>query len=645
MKKALLGTALCACLLMAGMASAQLTSIDAIQAYNPATGAPASPYAGQVVTVEGVIYMVKGTFNGGSHYIQGADGGIQFYWTAAPATVLGERIQLTGTVSSNSGEIQIASPTNLTSLGVEAEVTPIELTIPQILTDYENVGNFVTTTGYIASVPPLTGNRQFFLHDGAGDTVIVFIDTDTGIDTSALALGDYYRISSPCVMFNGTVELKPRKQADLVENPANPAPTIDNVNSTNWAPTSTQPFPVSADITDNGTITGAKLWWRNSAGDGLGTFSSVTMTHGAGNSWSANVPTPHSLRQIDFYVEATDNDAQTTLNPASAPAAFYSAAVGITRIYDVQYVHPDSVSQSSPLNGKVVNIRGVVTAGTGDVGAVSKFVLEEAVGGPFTGILVYEGSGTYGTVLPGDLVRVGGYIEEFFGETEMAPHNGTAVYIESFGNDLPPTQYVSTRVLADHFSTDGNGRLGEAYESVWVRTRAAAVLDTLGTRRYLVSDTGATADSLMVQPYIALTYQPIPGDNVIVAGFMEDSGGIYRLRPIRDEDITSGLTGVGDTTPQLLPAGGFVGVSPNPFNPRTEIEFALTRANLVQLNVYNLRGQMVRSLVNGRLEAGSYPVVWDGTDNAGNRMGSGTYFARLRIGAEVMQVEKLSLVK
>jgi len=124
-----------------------------------------------------------------------------------------------------------------------------------------------------------------------------------------------------------------------------------------------------------------------------------------------------------------------------------------------------------------------------------------------------------------------------------------------------------------------------------------------------------------------------------------DDNGKCMLRPVRDEDILFGITGVGDTTPQLLPAGGFVGVSPNPFNPRTEIEFVLTRPNLAQLNVYNLRGQLVRSLVNGRLEAGTYPVVWDGTDDAGSRMGSGTYFARLRIGAEVMQVQKLTLVK
>ena len=151
---------------------------------------------------------------------------------------------------------------------------------------------------------------------------------------------------------------------------------------------------------------------------------------------------------------------------------------------------------------------------------------------------------------------------------------------------------------------------------------------------------------MIVDPFVTtLTYQPVIGDNVILEGWMDYSGGVYRLRSIRDEDIVSGLTGVGDELPAVLPAGGFVGIAPNPFNPQTTIEFALTRPNLVQLNVYNLRGELVRTLVNNRLESGAYPVVWDGADNGGKHVASGTYFARLRIGKDVMQVRKMSLVK
>ena len=72
----------------------------------------------------------------------------------------------------------------------------------------------------------------------------------------------------------------------------------------------------------------------------------------------------------------------------------------------------------------------------------------------------------------------------------------------------------------------------------------------------------------------------------------------------------------------------------------------LTRDNLAQLNIYNIKGELVRSLVNGRLAGGQeYAFAWDGTDARGQQVASGTYFARLRIGTEVLQVRKLQLVK
>lgn len=648
MKKALMGTALCACLfLLAPFASAQLTSIDAIQYYNPATGAPASPFNGQTVTVAGRLYVQKGTYNSGTHYLQGVDGGIQFFSNTAPALVYGDSIQVTGTVSTFSGEIQISPVTNITFHGNLPEPQPTFKTINELLTDYENVGSYVATQGFIVGPPTGTTSKTFLMHNAAGDTITVFVDSDTGIDVSAVGTGDFYEVRSPCVNFNTLIELKPRRQSDLIENPATPAPVIDNVAAANWTPLSSTPIAISATITDgDGTITSARLYYRNSAGDSLGAFSSVAMSNGGGGTWTGTIPTPHNLRQVDYYLEATDNDAQTTKNPAAAPNAFYSLAIGFTPIYTIQYVHPDSVSTYSPLFGKCVNVDAIVTYGTGEAGAPSRFVIQDKAGGPYTGLFVYEGSGTYGTVLPGDRVQIGGTIDEFFAFTELQPFTGAAVQLVSFGNDLPPPMYARTRDLADNtIGTDGNGRLGEQYEAGRVRTMAAAVVDTVGAGNYIISDTGARADSVLVDPLIALTYQPILGDNVIIEGWMDYSGGMYRLRPVRDEDIISGLTGVGDTTPQLLPAGGFVGIAPNPFNPKTQIEFALTRPNLVQLNVYNLRGQLVRKLAGGVLETGSHQVEWDGTDGFGSRVASGTYFARLRIGTEVLQVQKMQLVK
>lgn len=667
MKKALLGTALCACLLVAGVASAQLTAIDTIQTYNPLTGA-AIPYppVGTIVTVEGTLFVVKGTFNTGANYIQGATGGIQVYNSTVTMGSIGDRIQVTGPVATYSGEIEIGSVSSYTVLDHPGEPAPIVRTVSQLahwtgappkIYDYEMIGSFIRVTGTVATPPTNntpTLDKQFSIAAG-GDTLIVFVSKNTGIDVGAVAVGDPYQVTGACVKYNALLELKPRFQTDLVENPANPAPAIENVMASNYHPLSTSPLTISADITSGGgTISSATLYWRNSTGDSLGAYTATAMTLGTPPKYSAAIPTPHSGIRVDYYVSATDNLAQTTLSPAGAPTAHNELAVGFTTIHNMQYVDPDATSQASPYRGKVVNLEGIVTYATGEAGAVSKFVMEDAAGGQFSGALVYDGTGTYGAVYTGDKVQIGGRVDEYLGMTEMVPYRkpdsvvagsaGAPVTIVSYSNKLPAAMYVPTRILGDHVNTDGNGFLGEAYETCRVRTAAALVLPDTAGRRFTITDTGVLADSVQVIPLIQLSYLHIPGDHVIVEGWMDDNGK-YMLRPVRDEDIISGITGVGDTTPQVLPAGGFVGASPNPFNPRTTIEFVLTRPNLAQLNIYNLRGQLVRSLVNGHLEAGTYPVVWDGTDDSGNRMGSGTYFARLRIAAEVMQVQKLSLVK
>ncbi|MBN2356119.1 T9SS type A sorting domain-containing protein [candidate division KSB1 bacterium] len=83
---------------------------------------------------------------------------------------------------------------------------------------------------------------------------------------------------------------------------------------------------------------------------------------------------------------------------------------------------------------------------------------------------------------------------------------------------------------------------------------------------------------------------------------------------------------------------------PNPFNPSTTIPFVLERATPVKLDVYNLRGQLVRSIFDGRLQAGSYEMIWDGRDQNGLTVVSGLYLYRLQTDAQ-SQTGKMVLTK
>ncbi len=84
---------------------------------------------------------------------------------------------------------------------------------------------------------------------------------------------------------------------------------------------------------------------------------------------------------------------------------------------------------------------------------------------------------------------------------------------------------------------------------------------------------------------------------------------------------------------------------PNPFNPMTRLSFALPRAANVQLDVFDLRGRLVRSLLQGRaMAAGRHEVVWQGEDNAGRAVSGGVYFYRLQAG-DFSMTKRMTLVK
>jgi len=69
---------------------------------------------------------------------------------------------------------------------------------------------------------------------------------------------------------------------------------------------------------------------------------------------------------------------------------------------------------------------------------------------------------------------------------------------------------------------------------------------------------------------------------------------------------------------------------PNPFNPSTTISFSLKEAGHVSVNIYNMRGQLVKTLVNAELDRNFHEFVWDGRDNSGKTTTSGVYFYKMK---------------
>jgi hypothetical protein len=83
---------------------------------------------------------------------------------------------------------------------------------------------------------------------------------------------------------------------------------------------------------------------------------------------------------------------------------------------------------------------------------------------------------------------------------------------------------------------------------------------------------------------------------------------------------------------------------PNPFNPSTIIQYALPRTALVKIEVYNVLGQRVRTLVD-RIEEPGYKIInWNGKDDSGNQVCSGVYFCRICAG-DFVKSKKMTLLK
>jgi len=135
-----------------------------------------------------------------------------------------------------------------------------------------------------------------------------------------------------------------------------------------------------------------------------------------------------------------------------------------------------------------------------------------------------------------------------------------------------------------------------------------------------------------------------PGEHVGLAFEVDPptSPDVYRLYQVHAEGRYEMITKVSEPN---LPSGfSFRQNYPNPFNPSTTFEFSLPQSSEVILNIYNVLGQKVRTLVQEEYAAGSHKVDWDSRSSGGSKVASGVYFARLKAG-EFTATRKMVVVK
>lgn len=104
----------------------------------------------------------------------------------------------------------------------------------------------------------------------------------------------------------------------------------------------------------------------------------------------------------------------------------------------------------------------------------------------------------------------------------------------------------------------------------------------------------------------------------------------------------SPTSNAGAETPQIV--SEIKHVYPNPFNPQTNIRYNTAKAGLVNISVYNIRGQKVRELVNENKASGNHSISWDGNDAKGKAVASGVYYLRM-VAGDKRDSKKITLIK
>lgn len=159
---------------------------------------------------------------------------------------------------------------------------------------------------------------------------------------------------------------------------------------------------------------------------------------------------------------------------------------------------------------------------------------------------------------------------------------------------------TSTQADADN-SSQSQG----TYNSVWQAVLSGSDYDT--TSNYMLL-------SAFAQPIVGVAGG---AEYFMASGFVSDSAPI----PVKVVEVE---------TPTLPESYTLAQNYPNPFNPTTTIEFSLPRSGFVVLEVFDITGRKVVTLVSEELKAGVKRVTWDGRDRTGAEAASGVYFYRLK---------------
>lgn len=342
--------------------------------------------------------------------------------------------------------------------------------------------------------------------------------------------------------------------------------------------------------------------------------------------------THEALAQHGLADQLTARDIENEFGRAMPEAQSVPFRIGVAQVTLVQTpLAGDDSTFVSQVVGEQVTVGGIVTGGSDEFGG---FFLGTPEGKEYSGVYVFDSSNNRSV---GDSVIVSAEVSEYYGFTELY---------------LP--DYVSPKILGGHgainptvvdpsvLTTPSPNDTAEAWEGCLVKLEDVEV--ATWANQYGEWYVHRGTDSVHVDDRAGYEYMPVVGDSLDLTGIVDYAYSIWTMQPRDTSDIYVFFFGAvedGTLPLHVVKLKNF----PNPFNPKTTIEFGIASAVGVRLEVFDVSGRLVRTLVDeANMRTGTYRVLWNGNDSNGHAVAAGVYYCRLEAGDRVEKT-KLVLVK
>lgn len=394
------------------------------------------------------------------------------------------------------------------------------------------------------------------------------------------------------------------------------------------------------------TIASAKLYYDTGTG-----YQSVDMVTVSGDSMSATIPQQPSGTVIKYYLEATDNNGLTYTYPLDAgweAAEYYSFGIYTpeTQTLDLSFEEGSGIPQDGSSYEHTVTMVGNPVYST------------NAIDGSYS--IYLEGDSSYLEVDSPFLNSETFAIDFWFSADTIktycrilnrpgSPSSWSTNNYQIRTNDQEQLEAICDGSVS--ITTDCTIEPNKWYHVLFEVQKAPEGDTCVYYGTFQLND---ESDQELYLGYAGFDVMPLQSTAPLRIGKAGTSTGPEAYPPFFKGYLDNikiynypaiGLLPVGISESENVPLRYELSQNyPNPFNPSTQIQFVIPTNQQVTLTIYDILGREVRTLVDGKMEAGRHVKRWDGDNNYGSNVASGIYFYRLEA-KDYIKVRKMVLIR